>query len=283
VAAQPIGWTNDDYQDLGDDIPLERCLSQMREAGYAGTELGRKFPREPERLRQVLSRHGLTLASGWHSAYLASGDLGEERRRWASHLDLLSALGCGVAIAAECTGARYPIPGSPLRSPELDKDQWKRLLCGLGALAEMALERGMRLAYHHHMGTAVQDLAQIRRLMENSRPSVRLLADTGHLAYAGVEPLSVFKAYRDRIAHVHLKDVRPAVLEEARRLDLPFDAAVRAGVFTVPGEGGVDVDAAQKLAHFRRFGLTHLRRLDGPQLSRRCRAAKFSACGGATS
>src|SRR5581483_6590063 len=106
--AQPIAWSNDDFRDLGGATPLERCLAEMREAGYAGTELGHKFPRDPASLRDVLDRFGLALASGWHSTYVLSKPLEEEEAGWRRHLALLKPLGCRVAIAAECTGSVYP-------------------------------------------------------------------------------------------------------------------------------------------------------------------------------
>ncbi len=103
--------------------------------------------------------------------------------------------------------------------------------------------RGLRLAYHHHMGTVIQTEAEIDRLMAETGPEVGLLLDTGHLAYAGGDPLRAARRHVARIAHVHCKDVRAAVMAQARRRDLPFLAAVLEGVFTVPGDGAVDFAA----------------------------------------
>jgi inosose dehydratase len=70
IGVNPIGWTNDDLPTLGDDTPLEVCLAEARQAGYAGIELGRKFPRRAAELRVVLQQHGLDLVSGWYGSQL---------------------------------------------------------------------------------------------------------------------------------------------------------------------------------------------------------------------
>lgn len=243
VAAQPIIWSSDDFSELGGDIPLERCLSEMKAAGYAGTELGHKFPTEPAALKNTLSGHGLALASGWHSTYLASKPLAEERRDFAAHLNKLGALGCRVAIAAECTSRTYSDPKAPLGrgscSGVLDAAAWTRMSRGLDELAAMAEDKGLSLAYHPHMGTVVESRSEIGRLMDAAR-KIKLLADCGHFTFAGADPLEIFRTYASRIAHVHLKDVRLDVMERAVAKRLSFRDAVVAGVFTVPGDGGVD-------------------------------------------
>ncbi len=240
VGAQPIIWSNDDFQELGGDIPLERCLREMREAGYAGTELGHKFPTRAKDLSEILKAHDLELISGWHSAALLSRSLDEEQAAFGAHLDLLKALGSEVAIVAECTGRTYPDPERSLRNGDLVETlDWGRLCRGLDALSSQAADRGLTLVYHHHMGTVVQNLSEIDRLMENTK-EVSLLADTGHLAFAGIEPIKIFETYADRIRHVHLKDVRREVVERARREGLSFARSVKEGVFTVPGDGDID-------------------------------------------
>lgn len=99
----------------------------------------------------------------------------------------------------------------------------------------------MRLCYHHHMGTVVQSRAEVDILLAGTdRHLVHLLLDTAHLSWAGDDPLSMVRDHADRIEHVHLKDLRPDVLERARRDDLSFLDAILAGIFTVPGDGSLD-------------------------------------------
>lgn len=243
VGAQPINWCNDDFRDLGASISLDQCLAEMREAGYEGTELGHRFPEDPAAIVALLAQHGLRLASGWHSTFLASRPYAEEERAFDAHAARLRAAGASVVIVAECTGAIHADGSRPLRfapgADLLDEAAWAQVHAGLDRLADRAAETGMRVAYHPHMGTVVQDRADVDRLMDRTR-RLGLLLDAGHLAFAGADPLAVLRDHAPRVAHVHLKNVRPDVVEAARAGGWSFEAAVRAGVFTVPGDGGID-------------------------------------------
>jgi inosose dehydratase len=250
LGVNPIGWTNDDLETLGDDTPLEVCLAEARQAGYAGIELGRKFPRRPAELRAVLQRHGLELVSGWYGSHLLRHSAQEEIDRMQAHAGLLAALGSTAVVFAEETGSVHGRLGVPLSTrPQVPERDWARFGEALTEVAEHLRGRGMRLAYHHHMGTVVETEAEIDRLMAATGPAVGLLLDTGHLTYAGGDALAVARRHAGRIVHVHCKDVRPAVLAAARRADRSFLDAVVDGVFTVPGDGCVDYRALLAVLH----------------------------------
>lgn len=241
IGINPITWSNDDLPELGGATPLETCLVEARQAGYAGIELGNKFPRHAETLRPLLDRHGLALVSGWYSGRLLERSVAEESAAIEAHLALLAAMGCGVLIFAETTGSIAGAQASKLsRRPRLAVSEWDGFGAKLTALAEHVATRGLALVYHHHMGTIVESAAEIDRLMECTGAAVGLLLDTGHLAYAGADPLAVARRHVGRVNHVHCKDVRSAVLDRARRDDTSFLDAVVAGVFTVPGDGAID-------------------------------------------
>jgi inosose dehydratase len=245
IGINPLTWTNDDMPELGAATPLETCLAEARQAGFAGVELGNKFPREAAALGPILDRHGLALVSGWYGARLLERDVEAEIAAAEPHLALLSALGCTAVVFAEVSRAIHGSRATPLsRRPVLSEADWAVLLPRMSEMGRRLAARGMRLAYHHHMGTVVETEADVDRLMAGTGPEVGLLLDTGHITFAGGDPAALARRHAGRVAHVHCKDVRPAVLADARRRDLPFLEAVLAGVFTVPGDGAVDYPAA---------------------------------------
>jgi inosose dehydratase len=244
IGINPITWSNDDMPELGGATPLEVALSETKEAGYAGTEMGGKFPKVPATLRPILEEHGLVLVSGWYSGELLERSVEEEITAAQSHLDLLAAMGCKVMVYAETTGTVQNRRERPLSSrPRADAGQWGDYGKRLTQVAEHFLQHGVQMAFHHHMGTVVETEDEVDRLMENTGDAVGLLIDTGHATFAGIDPLTLVRRYGTRMNHVHCKDVRLDRLERAKKEDLSFMDAVVDGVFTVPGDGGIDFKA----------------------------------------
>ncbi len=246
IGANPIGWTNDDLKEIGGDTPLETCLAEAKRAGIEGMELGHKFPREPEALKAALQPHGLACVAGWHSIALLDRSAEEEFALAKPHRDLLRAMGTDVFIVAEtsnCIHGRRDVPLS--RRPRLAAGDWTGYGARITALAELLAADGLRLCYHHHMGTIVEIEADIDAFMAHTAPPVQLLLDTGHATWGGADPVMLAGRYRDRIGHVHVKDVRRSVMERARAEDWSFLDAVLGqgrdlGIYTVPGDGMVD-------------------------------------------
>ena len=204
-------------------------------------ELGHKFPREPAALRAALAPFNLACVSGWWSGSLLSRDADAELAAMRPHLDLLRAMGSDVLVFAETTGAIHVDIDAPLsRRPTLDPARWPEFGARLTALAERTGREGVRLVYHHHMGTVVQSPDDIDALMSSTGPAVFLLLDTGHATWGGADPAALAARYRDRIAHVHAKDVRKNIQVRAEAEDWSFLRAVIEGVYTVPGDGDVD-------------------------------------------
>ena len=244
IGANPIGWSNDDLRTLGGTTPLEVCLEEAKAAGFEGMELGHKFPREPKALAEVLGRFRLDLVSGWYSAELLRRTPDEEMKHLRPHVDLLKALGCKVLVFAETSNAIHAERSKPLdERPVLSAGDWGEFGRRVTAVAEQTLSEGVRLVYHHHVGTVVESKADIDAFMAATAPSVHLLLDTGHATFAGADPASLARRYRERISHVHAKDVRRDVMDQARGRRLSFLDAVIAGVFTVPGDGCIDYPA----------------------------------------
>jgi inosose dehydratase len=250
IGVNPIGWSNDDLRSLGGDTLLEACLADVHEVGFEGIELGHKFPRETGALRAALAPFGLACITGWHSGGLVAHDAAAELAALRPHLDLLTGMGSNVLVFAETTGAIHGNIDAALSArPVLAPDRWAPFGARLTEVADATLREGVRLVYHHHMGTIVQSEADIDALMAATGPSVHLLLDTGHAAWGGADPVALAARYRDRISHVHAKDVRPGVMRSAQASDWSFLRSVVEGVYTVPGDGMVDYSAVFRALH----------------------------------
>jgi len=244
IGINPISWSNDDLQYVGGDISLETCLREARHSGYQGIELGNKFPREARVLKPILDEHQLELVSGWYSSHLLSQDAKQEASNMASHAGLLRDMGCGVVIVAEVSGCIHSQPAKRLsQRPRLKHADWKRFGQRLSELGKIAADQGLKLVYHHHMGTVVQSVQDIDALMSATSDDVWLLLDSGHAMFAGANPVALAQTYTDRIGHVHCKDIRRSMLDVCLNRDCSFLDAVLDGVFTVPGDGCVDFEA----------------------------------------
>ena len=241
----PTGWTNDDMPGLGDDIPFEQCVSEMALAGFEGCSVGHKFPTDTEVLKAELELRGLRVSEPWASTFFTANEM--ERQTYdlfERQMRFIKEMGGTDIVLAELGQAVHQQPVAVLSNkPVFTEEQWDALIEGLHTLGRRAVENGMRICYHHHMGTGVQNRSEVDRLMSSTDPElVNLLLDTGHLYWAGDDPLDMARAYADRIKHVHLKDIRQEILEESTRLGRSFLESVVAGVFTVPGDGVIDFE-----------------------------------------
>ena len=255
LGINPIGWTNDCMHWLGDFITLERCLAEVKQAGFSGVELGRKFPRQAAQLGPLLEAHDLQLVSGWYSAELLTRDAKAEIAAMREHLALLAGLGSPVMVFAETTKEIINNVGAPASArPKIESAaEWKRLGQRFTAVADHLQAKGVRMAVHHHMGTVIQTAEDVDRLMENTGPAVGLLLDTGHMTFAGGDPLAVARRHADRIVHVHCKDIRRYALAACQGRDVSFSQAVLEGLFTAPGDGMVDYPGLLKILAGARY------------------------------
>ena len=242
LAIAPIAWTNDDLPELGGHISFEQCIDEMAAAGFTGSEIGNKYPMDPDVLKPALEQRGLQISSAWFSTFFSEeGRGGETVDKYAEHMNFLKVMGARVVNVCECGHGVQMGPGYVFDRPEYSDERWRQLVQGLNLIGEIALENDMINAYHYHMGTMVQDLEETDRLMELTDPGlVYLLLDTGHAHYAGDAPLSIVQKYGTRIRNVHLKDIRQEILDMVHSGKMSFLDSVKAGVFTVPGDGCID-------------------------------------------
>lgn len=241
----PTGWWNDDFLDIDIGIPFGQCVSEMALAGFEGCSVGHKYPTDTAVLKRELDLRGLRVSEPWTSTYFTIEAMYDKTiADFHESLRFIKAMGGSDLVVAELGGSSHqqPVALVPNR-PIFTDHQWDALVRGLNELGRIANAEGMRLCYHHHMGTGVMTRADVDRLMATTDPGlVHLLVDTGHITFAGGDPLELVRVYAPRIKHVHLKNIRRSVMEEALRRNLSFKESILEGVFTVPGdpEGSID-------------------------------------------
>lgn len=236
-------WWNDDFPTIDAGITFGQAVSEMALAGFQGCSLGHKYPSDPAVLRAELDRRGLRVSEPWTSTYFTIAKMYQKTiDAFEQTLAHIKALGGDELVVAEFGASSHLLPVDVFANrPVFTDAQWDALTSGLDMLGKIATSAGMRLSYHHHMGTGVQTRADVDRLMASTDPAlVHLLLDTGHLAFTGDDPLDLARTYGDRIGHVHLKSVRPEIVHRVRAEGLSFQEGVELGVFTVPGDGGID-------------------------------------------
>lgn len=242
LAIAPIAWTNDDLPDLGAENSFEQCISEMALSGFSGSEIGNKYPKDPDVLKHYLDVRGLRICNAWFSSLLLSDGYDATIDAFIKHRDFLHALGAKVIGASEqgnsIQGKNVSIFGN---KPVYTDEQWELIAKGFNEMGRLAREKDMYFTVHHHMGTGVQTADEIDRLMEMTDENlVFLLFDTGHLAFAGEDAVAVLKKYVHRTKHVHLKSIRKDIIAEGKAKGYSFLDCVRAGAFTVPGDGDFD-------------------------------------------
>lgn len=247
----PIAWTNDDLPDLGGENTFEQCVSEMALAGFTGSEVGNKYPRDVEVLKKALNLRGVEICNAWFSTFLISKPYEETEAEFKKHVAFLAAMGAKVVGVSEQSYSTQGMQDQPVfeGKHEMDDKEWDLLCDGLNRLGKVSKEEyGVALTFHHHMGTVVQSAKEVERMMAGTDPEyVSLLFDSGHFAYCDEDPVEMVTKYVNRIKHVHLKDIRPEVVKQVREEKMSFLAGVRAGAFTIPGDGCVNFDPIFKV------------------------------------
>jgi inosose dehydratase len=257
VGVVPIVWNNVDLAKDATLVPPETVLDEIGRLGYDGCQFGLGFP-SGNALRSLLAARSLRLAEVYVTLPLASADDARSRAREA--LDRLSSAGGDVLVAAlvgDGPDGRDEWSGraaSP-EAPRLHAEAWRSLAALLEDIGREALDRGHRLAFHPHTGTYVETPAEVERLADATNPDlVGICLDTGHYTVGGGDPVAALRAMGERVRHLHLKDVDPAVLGRLRSGQLHgFGAAIRERIFTELGSGMLDLDGVLAELAARRY------------------------------
>lgn len=185
LAIAPIGWTNDDMPDLGSENTFQQTVSEMALAGFTGSEVGSKYPRDPAILKPMLDIRGIEICNAWFSTFFANGDKEKTIEQFIKHMNFLHAMGARVI---GCSEQSKSIQGTTLAVFEekaiFSDEEWRLTAEGYNELARIAAEKGMRVTLHHHMGTGIQTTEEIDQFMAMTDEQVGLLYDTGHVYYS---------------------------------------------------------------------------------------------------
>ncbi len=235
IAGAPINWGVCEVPGWGHQLTAERVLTEMRDVGLAATETGPQgfLPGDPAALTAFLQSYDLRCV-GSFLPVLLHDPAHDPVPETTAPLDSLIATGAEVLVLAAATGAE----GYDSR-PTLDEQQWATLLANLDRVAAVAAERGILAVLHPHVGTMVENRADVQRVLDGS--TVQLCLDTGHLLIGGTDPLQLAREVPGRIAHTHLKDVDAGLAARVQAGDISYTEAVRAGIYTPLGTGDVDI------------------------------------------
>ncbi len=237
IAGAPISWGVCEVPGWGYQLPADRVLTEMSGLGLAATELGPDgfLPGDPDQLASVLADHHLTAVGGFTPFVLHRADV-DPLAELGRLLPAFTAARAGVMVLSADTG----LAGYDSR-PELDEDEWDRLLRNLDLVATTAAEHGITAVLHPHVGTLVETGPDVTRVLEGA--AISLCLDTGHLLIGGTDPADLTRQVPDRIAHTHLKDVDLTFARKVQDGRLTYTEAVRDGMYRPLGQGDVDVAA----------------------------------------
>lgn len=254
VGTAPVNWNNGDLPGWRTPTPFPQILDEMAAAGYAGTEHDRQFPDDPAKLRAALAARNLALCASYQWLHLSAGSgIEDDPDALEPVLDMLVATDCDTLVVADAmTPARIALAGRVPAdgSAGLAAAGWSRLAQNLTELARRALSRGIRTVYHNHVGSYVESPAECACLVELlPATGAELCFDTGHYAYGGGDPTAFVREHSALIGHLHLKDVDPDILAQARKEEWSFPDALRRIVFCPFGDGIVDIPAIVQSLH----------------------------------
>ena len=235
IAGAPISWGVCEAPDWGYELAPDRVLREMRSLEITATELGTTgyLGTDPTELRATLGRYGMTLIGGFLPVILHVDPAQDYTAAEAAMATLAAAGSTVVVLAAQSADGSYD------RKVSLDQREWETLLSNLQRVEDIARRHGLLPTLHPHVGTAIESRESVLRLLEFS--SIKLCLDTGHLVIGGMDPLELLELAADRVAHVHLKDIRLNVAATVSAGDTPYIEAVRAGLYAPLGSGDLAI------------------------------------------
>jgi inosose dehydratase len=270
IACAPCCWGVDDVSNP--HLPhWETVLDEAAAAGFGGLELGPYgyMPLDTGRVAQALQQRGLGIIAGTIFDDLVSPD---NRRALLRQTRQICGLIAALPKPPRHTGQRYDAPyltvmdwghdardfaaGHPDRAPRLAPAEWDGMMQTIRQIAEVARDEfGIRAVIHPHAGGYIEFEDELERLAQDiGADTAGLCLDTGHLAYAGMDPVDTLRRYWDRLDYIHFKDLNPQVFAEVLTRDIRFFDACAEGVMCPIGRGSIDYRAVFTLLSQQGYG-----------------------------
>lgn len=244
LANAPVSW-GIDYAGDPDNPPWPKVMSEIGEAGYRHTELGPYgyYPTDPAVLRAEFDKRGLTVVAGFvfeslHDPAKAETVLDVATRT----VELLAAAGGRHLVTIDhISEERMATAGRRDLACPLDGARLAHMVELIDRIADLALAEGITPVIHQHAGCYIEFEDELEAVLARLEPArVGICIDTGHMAYAGIDPVAFYRRHTDRVKHFHFKDIDRAVHARALAETVPFLEAVEEKIFCPLGRGVVD-------------------------------------------
>jgi inosose dehydratase len=253
IANAPCSWGVLEFDLPGQALGCAQVLNEIKETGYAGTELGDWgfMPTDPAALKAELQARQLDLVGAFVQAAFSDEKAhakGEERALKTAKL-MVQAVGSHPFIVLADDNATVPtrtqLAGRIQAEHSLRSDQWQVFGKGVNRVAAaVRRETGLRTVFHHHSAGYVETPWEVEAMLNATDPGlVGLCFDTGHFRFGGGDPVRALRQYRSRIWHVHFKDCDPRVHEQSREKKWDYFESMKHGIFCELGKGDVNFAA----------------------------------------
>ncbi len=247
IASAPISWGICEVPGWGHMLPTDRVLTEMTDLGITATEYGAPgfLPTDPDGIRTVLDRHGMTLLGGFTPLVLhdpARRD--SELARVREVAELFGRAGASTFVSCPVMDDDWSVPRP------LDREEHRQLVRMLGEVDAICADAGLRQVLHPHLQTVVETSADVHRVLDDC--DVAWCLDTGHLAIGGTDPVEFARQAADRVGHVHLKDVRMDLVPRMLDRSTSIMEGVQEGLFPPLGQG--DLALADVVVTLERAG-----------------------------